>query len=104
MSQKKIKQYNSGFKLKVVLEVLREEQSINEIASKYKVFPRSIYNWKKEFLENAELAFSKEHLLKDYKKQIQDLKDEQEELFKEIGKLLSKLNWAEKKIKDLNLE
>ncbi|HIC42763.1 MAG TPA: transposase, partial [Sulfurimonas sp.] len=48
----KRKTFSADFKAKLVLEVLKEEQSINEIASKYEVLPKSLKDWKKQFLEN----------------------------------------------------
>lgn len=38
---------SAEFKFKVVLEALREESSLAEIASKYDVTSKSIQNWKK---------------------------------------------------------
>ena len=41
----------------MVLELLEGDKTLNEIASKYGVLPRSLISWKKQFLENASLAF-----------------------------------------------
>ncbi|MCF6173337.1 MAG: transposase [Campylobacteraceae bacterium] len=49
--------YSADFKAKIVLEVLEGEKTINELASKYSLLPKNIQNWKKQFLENASLAF-----------------------------------------------
>ena len=51
------KNYSPEFKAKVVLELLQENKTINEIASKYGILPKSLIEWKKQFLENAALAF-----------------------------------------------
>ena len=48
----KRKTYSAEFKAKLVLEVLKEEKTINEIASEYGMVPKNFINWKKEFLEN----------------------------------------------------
>ncbi|MGQ5394557.1 transposase [Paenibacillus sp. M.A.Huq-84] len=55
----KRKRYTSEFKTKVVLEVLREEQNVNEIAAKYEMSPVMVSRWKAEFLERASLVFEK---------------------------------------------
>jgi len=47
---KKRKRYTPTQKATIVLEVLREEKSISQIASEYKVHPNLIYKWKKEGL------------------------------------------------------
>ena len=41
----------------------------NEIASKYDILPRSLQQWKKQFLENASLAFDKSAVVKEYKEE-----------------------------------
>ncbi|AQR78089.1 hypothetical protein B1222_18000 [Paenibacillus larvae subsp. pulvifaciens] len=38
--------YTSEFKTKVVLEVLRKEQTVNEITARYELSPVMISRWK----------------------------------------------------------
>ena len=66
----KRKTYSAEFKAKLVLEVLKEEKTINEIASKYGMVPKNLINWKKQFLENMSLAFDKSVVVKEYKKKL----------------------------------
>lgn len=47
-------------KAKTVLEVLREEKTLNEIAAEYEIHPNMISRWKAEFINNAAKVFSKE--------------------------------------------
>ena len=55
------RQFTAEFKTKIVLELLREEQNLSEIASKNDISPNQLRNWKKEFLENAaEVIFGKQ--------------------------------------------
>ncbi|MGY0691854.1 transposase [Virgibacillus sp. FSP13] len=49
---KKRRRYSSAEKAKVVLEILREESTLNEIAQKYEVSPQLISRWRTEFLNN----------------------------------------------------
>ena len=56
MSRKR-RNFNAEFKTKVVLELLEGDKTISEIASKYDLLPKSLQQWKKQFLENASLAF-----------------------------------------------
>ena len=63
------KTYSADFKAKAVLELLSNASTLNHvakrnsgakrgpIASKYGVTPQSLLTWKKQFLENASLAF-----------------------------------------------
>lgn len=52
-------QYTAEFKTKVVLEVLPEEQTVNEIAAKYEPSSLMISRWKSEFLDRATTVFEK---------------------------------------------
>ena len=47
-------------KAKIVIEVLREEKTLNEIAAQYEVHPNQLSRWKAEFISNAARVFSKE--------------------------------------------
>ena len=42
--------YSAEFKTKIVIEVLRNEKTLAEIASENNVTPKNIQNWKKIFL------------------------------------------------------
>ena len=44
------KSYTAEYKTKVVLEVLREEKPLGEIASGYGLNPNMVRNWKTDFL------------------------------------------------------
>ena len=43
--------YDGNFKARVVLEVIRGQKTISEIASEYGVHPNQIINWKKKVIE-----------------------------------------------------
>ncbi len=43
---KKRKTYSPGFKTKIVLEVLQERETVQEIARKYEIHPSQISTWK----------------------------------------------------------
>jgi transposase len=87
--------YTPEFKTKVVLEVLREEQTLNEIAANYKLNPVMISRWKAEFLERASMVFEKgpneaEKIRKEYE-------SKQEHLEKLVGQLTIEIDWLKKK-------
>jgi transposase len=88
----KRKKHSAEFKTKVVLEALKEQQSISEIAQKYGLHPNQIQTWKKQFLSNASAAFgSKEITLQDQEEQIS-------KLYEQIGKLQMANDWLKKKL------
>ena len=44
-------------KAKIVLEAIKGEKQINQLATENNIQPNLIRNWKKEFLEHASLVF-----------------------------------------------
>lgn len=57
MSRKKGQVFSAEQKTKIVLELLKEDQTIAQLATKYQITAKSIQNWKKQFLENAAISF-----------------------------------------------
>ena len=97
MSTKKIRSFDSKLKAKVALEAIKGEKTITEIATVFDVLPRSVASWKKEFLENMELIFDKDKAVKQYKEQLLEKEREQDQLYKQIGKLTTLNEWMKKK-------
>jgi transposase-like protein len=82
MEKKYRRKFSAEFKAKVVLEALKERNTVEELAKKYEVHPNHIHTWKKEFLNNASLAFSSgDRQMEDKKRQ----KEEKEKLYAQIG-------------------
>ena len=52
------RQFTPEFKTRIVLELLREEKPLGELAADHEISPNQLRNWKKEFLENATRVFS----------------------------------------------
>jgi len=100
---KKRKSYSADFKTKVVLELLREEEPVAKIASKYDISVQTLNQWKKKFLENASLAFDIGEATKEYKEKIEKLEKENEVLAKTLGKTTIERDWAVGKLKSLDL-
>ena len=100
---KKRKTYSADFKAKVVLELLESDKTISELSSHYELLPKNILNWKKQFLENMSLAFDKSAVVKEYKDEIVELREESDKLAKTLGKVVVERDWAVEKLKSLDL-
>jgi transposase len=87
--------YTPKQKAQIVLEILKEEHSIAQIASEYSVHPSQLYKWKSQAVENLSGLFE------DDRKGEKALKAEHDrqlkELYAEIGKLTTQLAWLKKK-------
>ena len=100
---RKMKSYSTEFKTKIVLEVLAGDKTLNEIASAYNIIPKNIMNWKKIFLENAQMAMEPSKAIKEYKDENLKLQDELDEYAKALGKITIERDWAVGKLKSLDL-
>ncbi len=91
---KKRKQYSAEYKTKVVLELLQGDLTVAQVASKYDITAKSLGDWRKQFLENASLAFDVSGATKAYKDEIETLKEENDALAKKLGKTTIERDWA----------
>ena len=103
MSRKKGQTYSAEQKTKIVLEMLKEEMTTSQLASKYGITSQSLGKWKQQFLENASLAFDVGGATKAYKSEIEELKAENDALAKKLGKTTIQKEWLEGKLKSLDL-
>ena len=94
--------YTAEFKTRLVLEVLKEEKTVGEIASANKITPKNLQNWKKIFLENAEMAMEPSKAIKEYKEACTKLEIEVGEYAKKVGQLTLEKDWAVGKLKGLD--
>lgn len=101
---RKIKKYTPEFKSKVVLEAIKNDKTLAEIASEYEVSTKNIQNWKKIFLENAETVFKQAHIEKLHKEELKEKEKMIDELYKEVGNLTVQVNWVKKKVREAGLE
>ncbi len=102
MSRKRTN-YSAEFKGKLVLEVLKNERTLAEIASANNITPKNLQNWKKIFLENAEIAMEPSKAVKEYKEELSAVQEQNEMPTKIVGKMTVEKEWLEKKLKSLGL-
>lgn len=87
--------YTAEFKTEVVLEALREEKTINQIAADRGLNPVMVCQWKAEFLKKASLVFGKD--TDDAEKQRKEFEAKQDQYEKKIGQLTIEVDWLKKK-------
>jgi len=93
--------YSAEFKAKRVIEVLEGEKTLNEIASKHELLPKNLQNWKKQFLDNASLAFDKSSVVNEYKEEIDKLKKAKDATSKKLGEVIVERDFVVEKLKSL---
>ena len=93
---KKRRSFTPEFKAEVVLELLREEKELNQLATEHEIAPNMLRNWKKEFLANASNAFSNKKD-KIFEEEIVAYENKVENLYKTIGQLTVHVDWLKKK-------
>lgn len=92
MSSKR-RNYDSKFRAKVAFEAAKEEKTLAQLSTEYKIHVNVISKWKKELLSKLPHIFE-ENKNKDLVK----LKKEKEELYKQIGVLLVEKEYLKKKL------
>jgi len=93
MDQKIRRVHAPAFKAKVALEAIKEQKTIAELSSIYKVHSTQITKWKKRALEILSQGFSE--------KKIQQEHNDREliqELYQQIGRLKVEVDFLKKKM------
>jgi transposase-like protein len=89
------KHYTAAFKAKLVLELLKDEKTLSQLASEHQVHPNQLRQWRDLVLKQMTSLFDK-------KSQTADLiaahQQQVEELYAEIGRLTSQLSWLKKNL------
>lgn len=86
------KQHGMEYKMKVALEAIKAQKTVNEIAGLYGIHPTQVGVWKKQALETLANGFVRGNP-----------KEEEHEklvahLYQEIGQLKMELDWLKKKM------
>lgn len=86
------RQHNASIKAKVALEAVKEEKTLAQISSEFKVHPNQIRQWRNHLLEVLPDIFSNRR--KTREKEREEL---EAELYRKIGKLKVEVEWLKKK-------
>src|SRR5215475_5859262 len=92
MKKKQRKSYTAAFKVKIALEAIKGQRTINEIATHYDVHPNQVTQWKKQAIESLPDVFSTQR-----ERDAQGEEALRAELYQQIGQLKVELDWLKKK-------
>ena len=84
--------FSKDFKSKVVLEALKEKETIEVLAKKFELLPNQISLWKSDAIKDISLLFTSEKLV--VKKEVIPV----EKLYAEIGQLKMENDFLKKKL------
>lgn len=88
------KKHSPDQKTQIVLEMLKEQKSVSELASEYGIHPTQLHRWRNHVVDNLAQLFertdSSAAIKAEYERKIEDL-------YTEIGRLTTQLAWLEKK-------
>jgi transposase len=93
MKGKTKRKFTADFKLKVVLEVLKEKDTLTTISKKHELHPNQITDWKKQFLETAPSLFETNQ-----KATPATSEPDAALLYEQIGRLQMELTFFKKKL------
>lgn len=87
------KTYSGDYKARVVVEAIKGQQTINQLASQYGLHPNLIMEWKKHALAGLP------QVLSDRRARTEKAEAElQAQLYQQIGQLKVELDWLKKKV------
>lgn len=98
----KKRSYSPEYKAKLVIEMLREEQHISEIAAREGISRTQLQNWKKEFLDNTALVFSQSKVEKEQRAERKEAEEREEALMKKVGQLSIEVDFLKKKYRQIH--
>ena len=87
------KHYTPILKAKVVLELLKDEKSVTQIASEHGIHPTQLRDWKKQALDGLPELFTEST---EAARAAAAQERKQEELYAEIGRLTTQVAWLKK--------
>ena len=94
MSQNIKRVHSAEFKTRVVLDLLKQEETQAQICSRYSIHPTQARKWKEKMLEAVKQSFNGVSVSDQLKEKDRLI----EELYKQVGKLKVELDWLKKKL------
>lgn len=87
--------FSAQFKTNLVLQLLKGERELNVLAVENDIQPNLLRNWKKEFLDNASLAFENKRE-DNLREKLAEERKEKAGYAKKAGQLTMQADWLKK--------
>ena len=103
MAAKK-RSFSPEFKAKVVIETLKEEDTLAQVAGKYGLNPQVLARWRKEFLEHPERVFDEQRRKAEQKRKEEALEEERDRLLRKVGELTLECDYLQRSCEKLGID
>ena len=90
---KKRRQFSNQFKFTVALEAVKGLKTINQIVGEHNVHPNQVSTWKRQLLADGPGVFDNGHSKAEQEQAVRET-----ELYEQIGRLKTELEWLKKKL------
>ena len=87
------KRHTAQFKFQIAVEALKNDQTVNQLASKHGLHPSQISQWKRQLQDEGAAVFSTTTA-----QQLRQQETLHAELYEQIGRLQMDLEWLKKKV------
>ena len=81
-------------KAKVAIEAIRQQNTVSELSTKYKIHTTQIHAWRKKLLDEATEIFEQGYT----SSREEEFRRRESELFEEIGRFKMELEWLKKSV------
>jgi transposase-like protein len=88
--------YSAEFKANIVQQILREEKSVAQLAAEHGIHPHQLYQWRDIALQGLPTLFSGQSAKEQAEREAAHAQ-KVHELYAQIGKLTTQLEWLGKK-------
>ncbi len=88
------RQHTAEFKLQVVLALLKQDKTMSQICSEFKIHPTQARKWKEKVMAGIKVLLNDSSVTS----KTEDDQKLTDELYKQIGKLKVELDWLKKKL------
>ena len=98
------RQYSADFKAKLVIEALKEQRTVQEIAADHDLNPNLLFKWRKEFLEHPERVFDEKKRADDEKRKEAEVVAEKNAMLRTIGTLTLERDYLRQSCEKLGID